>query len=551
MTPMRPVFLAGLAASFLLAAAAPARAQDAAADAPPADAPLTVERVIGLALRTESELIARMRDLEPLVEVYIQDLPPATGEPPLRDTYFLGRFRWDGGPRLELLIDEDRVRNDRESRIVYRPDGFASMAAPDWEGLSARRYDFTFVRREFLGEARTFVFDVAPRDGPNDGFAGRIWIEDREFHIVRFNGINRRARGNWFRRRLTFHVDGWRVNTGPGVWVPAYVYCAETTAGRPPARNEPHFKSQVRFWGYEPELTDLGSAFTSIEILDPAIQDNGDQPRQLPPVQSQRRWEEEAEANVLERLERARLLGPPGEVEAVLNTVLNNLIVTNGVVLPRPVQARVLLTSPVESFTVGHTIVLSRGLIDVLPNEASLAMMLARELAHVVLGHKIIDTRFAYADSLMLSDAEVLRQLGLNRGAAVENAADASAIGMLDNSPYAEQSPDAGLFLRILAVRAPSLPNLVLPLVGDGLAAGGDELRMEELMTRSPELRDDDLTQIPALPLGSRLYVDPWNGRLELLQTASMPPGSIREKAPLEVTPLTPFLTYADGQAAR
>ena len=42
----------------------------------------------------------------------------------------------------------------------------------------------------------------------------------------------------------------------------------------------------------------------------------------------------------------------------------------------------------------------------------------------------------------------------------------------------------------------------------------------------------------------------PWSGRLELLQTASMPPGSIREKVPLEVTPLMPFLTYADEQAA-
>ena len=32
---------------------------------------------------------------------------------------------------------------------------------------------------------------------------------------------------------------------------------------------------------------------------------------------------------------------------------------------------------------------------------------------------------------------------------------------------------------------------------------------MKELMLRSPELRTDDLTQIPALPLGSRLYIDP------------------------------------------
>lgn len=366
MVPIRLVVLAGLAASFLLAPAAPARAQ-----ADSADAPLTVERVIALAFRTESEMIRRMRGLQPMVEAYIQDLSTGTGTgaPPLLDTYFLGQFRWDGGPKLELLVDEDQGRNVRESRINYVPDGFTSMAAPDWEGLSAARYNFTFVRHEFLGEARTFVFDVVPRDGPNDGFSGRIWVDHRDFHIVRFNGINRRTRGNWFRRRLTFHVDGWRVNIGPGVWVPAYVYCEETTEGGAGARDEPNFRSQVRFWGYESEFTDPGSEFTSIEIFDPAIQDNAGQPSQLPPVQSRRRWEEEAEANVLERLERARLLAPAGEVEAVLNTVLNNLIVTNGIVLNRPVQVRVLLTSPLESFTLGRTIVLSRGLTTCCPTK--------------------------------------------------------------------------------------------------------------------------------------------------------------------------------------
>ena len=325
MAPIPLVVLAGLAASFLLAPAAPAGAQ-----AVGADASLTAERVIAAAYRTESELIGRMRDLQPMVEAYIQELSTGADrdERPVLDTYFLGRFGWDGGPELELLVDEDQGRNVRKTRINYLPDGFASMAAPDWAGLSPSRYDFTFVRREFLGEARTFVFDVAPRDGPKGGFSGRIWVEDREFHIVRFNGINRRTRGNWFRRRfrqrLTFRVDGWRVNIRPGVWVPAYVYC-----------EEPYLKSQVRFWGYEPEITDLSDEFTSIEILDPAIQGNAGQPNQLPPVQSQRRWEEEAEANVLERLERARLLARPGDVEVVLNTVLNNLIVTNDIVHQR------------------------------------------------------------------------------------------------------------------------------------------------------------------------------------------------------------------------
>jgi hypothetical protein len=149
----------------------------------------------------------------------------------------------------------------------------------------------------------------------------------------------------------------------------------------------------------------------------------------------------------------------------------------------------------------------------------------------------------------MVSDAEMLRDLGLNRSEAEELAADAAAIEMLDRSPYADQLPDAGLFLRLLAVRAANLPNLVLPHVGEIITDSNQKLRLAELMLRSPELAPEDLTQIPAMPLGARLYLDPWSGRLELLQTASIPPRTLREKIPLRVAPLTPFITYADKLA--
>ena len=47
----------------------------------------------------------------------------------------------------------------------------------------------SFVRRQFLGQVRTLVFDVRPKPGTGSGrFLGRIWIEDRNGNIVRFNG---------------------------------------------------------------------------------------------------------------------------------------------------------------------------------------------------------------------------------------------------------------------------------------------------------------------------------------------------------------------------
>ena len=94
--------------------------------------------------------------------------------------------------------------------------------------------------------------------------------------------------------------------------------------------------------------------------------------------------------------------------------MVNNLEVTNNLDIEPEIRCRVLMTSTLESFTIGHTIVLSRGLIDVLPDEASLAAMLAHELAHVVLGHRI-DTQYAFFDRLLFDDKDTFHHFGFAR----------------------------------------------------------------------------------------------------------------------------------------
>jgi hypothetical protein len=333
-------------------------------------------------------------------------------------------------------------------------------------------------------------------------------------------------------------MDGWRVNSGSGQWLPAYVHCEET--GLDGQAKGQLVRSQVKLWGYNTSKGDDTQQFTAIQIAESSVQDATNQ-AQLTPVASQRRWEQEAEMNVIDRLEKAGLLAPAGEVEQVLDTVLNNLQATNDIALERPVRARVLLTSPLESFTVGHTLILSRGLIDVLPDEASLAMALAHELSHVVLGHRLIDTKFAFADRMMIGDAELLHTLVMPREQKDETAADAKVVELLDHSPYKEKLASPGLFLRIVAERAKLLPELIQPHMGDHVTGKATQ---SELLNRAPELKPQDLTQVAALPIGARLVVDPWDGKLELLRSAAALPGSIREKTPLGITPLTPHLRY-------
>ena len=239
-----------------------------------------------------------------------------------------------------------------------------------------------------------------------------------------------------------------------------------------------------------------------------------------------------------------------GEVDKILATVVNNLLVTNNIDLQGDVHSRVLLTAPLESFTIGHTIVISRGLLDVLPDEASLAMVLAHELSHIVLGHSF-DTKLAFNDKLFFPDDETFRRLDFKRSSANEEAADVKALELLKNSPYKDKLGNAGLFLKALQQKAPDLPNLIRPHLGNSFA-GSKTIRMSSLMASSPALDEKRLDQIAALPLGGRIKVDPWTDRVELSKAKPVALTSAREKMEFEITPVFPYLTrFSTGGAEK
>jgi len=558
-----PVLLAALLAP-VVTPAAHAEAKDKkvpTAQTPDRAGQVQADDIIDRMSKAERAVLERLRTSHPLMEVYIQNVAPdeARGWVPVDDNYFLGQLQVEDGPALRPFGQRRKEQRGVRVNTLSNPpgvgDAFAEMVAPDWNVLERKRYEFTYVRREFLGESRCFVFDVRPVRG-RQGFVGRIWIEDRDYNLVRFNGATRgteQALSGFLKRALSFHMDGWRVNVAPGVWVPSYVYSEETdlnsdtsSKSASNSKRQARFKSQTRIWGYQAQNADRTGSLTTIRIDEPNVADTTDGAAQLSPVLSQRRWEQEAEANVLERLEAIGLLAPAGEADKVLETVLNNLVVTNKLNLERPLHARILLTSPLESFTVGHTMVLSRGLIDVLPDEASLATMLAHELSHVALGHQLIDTKFSFADRLMVSDGELLQTLRFRRTPKEEAAADEKVIDLLGKSPYRDKLADAGLFLRTLSEQAKQLPWLIQPHVGDDMAANGQMTRLVELMKQAPPLMPDSLEQITALQLGARLVVDAWSGRVTLDRSPAVPLVSVREKIPFAVTPLMPVIRYAE-----
>jgi len=422
------------------------------------------------------------------------------------------------------------------------------MIFADFNDFNRETYQFKFAHREFLGDVRCLVFDVIPRKGTgNSRFHGRIWVEDQDYNIVRINGIYEpQPRNAYF-----FHMDSWRLNLVPGYWVPTYVYSEEGDSSDR-SKGEIAFRAQTRLWGYD--LTHAQDSEFAEILLDPMasmVKDRSPLAQDLSPLEAQRQWMRQAADNVTERLQNAGLLAPEGALDKVLETVVNNLMITNTVELQSPVRVRVMLTSPLETFSVGHTIIVSRGLIDVLPDEASLAAVLAHELAHIVLGHNQ-GSKYAFSDRLLFSDESTYRNLGFRHTPEEEAAADKKAIDLLKNSPYNRNLATAGLFLRQVAELGPALAALDTPHLGDGLVDNkGRVIRMVALMNSAPALDQNRLDQITALPLGGRVKLNAWDDHAELIQTKPAVITSARDKMALEVTPFSPHLTRYDGAVNR
>ncbi|MGP0095837.1 MAG: M48 family metalloprotease [Terriglobales bacterium] len=529
--------------------------------------PTTMDQVVDRVILREQELIKFLSPRTPVVETYLQNLTqdPQLGPIPQDDHYFLGRMDLSESiDRSDYLQDDGKTKGkgkhkDRdkeegmEQRLLggftskfkfqYQPLGFSWMIFADRSDFDRQHYDFHYARREFLGDVRCLVFDLTPKKDAGRGrFLGRIWVEDQDFSIVRLNGTYAHPqRNNYY-----FHMDSWRLNLIPGYWIPAYIYSEEGdfTAG---ARNRIAFKAQTRMWGYNLKTSAANDELTNIRV--DSVKDDTPTAQDASPLAAEREWQQQAEDNVVERLERAGLLAPEGDVDKILQTVVNNIEITNNIELPRPVRTRVLTTSPLETFSVGNTIVVSRGLIDVLPDEGSLAMVLSHELAHIVLGHNL-GSQYAFNDRMLFSDEATYKNFGFKHIPEEETAADKKAIEMLKASPYAQKLDSAGLFIKALQARSPQLAALLQAHLGNNITENGTVTRMAQLATGAPALDWNKLDQIAALPLGGRVKLNPWDDKVEIVKAQPVAITSARDKMPFEVTPFYPRLTRYSAASA-
>src|ERR1700757_2953855 len=218
----------------------------------------------------EKILIKAIQQRTPLVETYIQNTRPDVKlyQVPVSDQYTLSRVDFGKG-----FFDKAYQPKDDPSKkgwfkgsmgaitgltkalgldkhFTYNPTGFMQMMFLDPTGFDQQHYEFSYVRREFLGSVRTWVFDVHPKVAGMGRFYGRVWIEDQDGNVVRFNGTY--TGPSSYSNKHFFHFDSWRMNVQPGIWLPAAVYVEETH--RVGGQDTVGLKAQTRFWGYSLKL---------------------------------------------------------------------------------------------------------------------------------------------------------------------------------------------------------------------------------------------------------------------------------------------------------
>jgi hypothetical protein len=496
---------------------------------------LSVNEVIDRIVSRENDEVKALRQYEPIIEIYVQDMRPDPdfGMVPSADHYFLGKAVLSAG---EVQLPSKGKKRPKPHAVklgglsgVFEkesiPDGFLQLIYLDPNGFDRQHYRLDYVRRELLGEVHCLVFDVTPAENAEgDRFLGRIWVEDQAYTIVRFNGAyfpGEHPKG------FRLHFDSWRVNAARGVWVPAYIYSAETEV-HDVFPSHVRFQAQARLWSYDP---------TRGINNDQAVQDTQ-------PAQGR-----EIEESAVDRLEAAGLLAPKGGVDKILYTIVNNLEVSNSLDIQPDVECRVLLTSTLESFPIGHTILVSRGLLDVLPDESSLAMVLAHEIGHI-LSKQAVGDQWALHDWGNFYFDDSFDHFGFPIDSHGEDAANEKALELLQKSPYKDKMVSTSLFLHAVDSQAKVLPNLISPHVLSRAPLGA------KLSSASQDAGATKAGAMATLPMGSRINLDPWNNQIEISKSKPVGASSKRQPQPFQIVPQVPFLippsaVGAAGQTSR
>lgn len=495
-------------------------------------------RIIHEAIEHEKVTFQKVVDSAFIVQSYMQnmrssDLPEMLLKPkilPKADQYELGRIssgdvryvnEFYAGKAAMEPFEYDAVR--KMYRIGPSPNRFIGFMLLDPTEFDQHHYSFTYIRGEFLGSIHTQLFDVTPkRNATGHLFIGRVWIEDETCNIVRFSGTYINS-GQKTEDGLSYSFDSWRQNLQPNLWLPVNIY---VSGWRPNSDQRRIFRARIKVWGY-------GLAAPTEAPLDyrakPETKDMESNETQLSPDSS-------IQKRAVDRLVQAGLLSQPSSFDQRLEMIVNNVLIGNHIRLKDDIQCRILLTDTIESLEMGHTIILSKGLINSFPTDADLASVLSFQLAHILLGHQI-GTREIFDDYVLFPRNEYFPNLALFHSDSENKQAASEAVKLLKKSVYSTQLSQPGLLLKGLSIQFEVLNAIYTPKLGDSLFGPAGEPWMKSLEEKGSEFGSDKAGLVVLQHSSNDLRLFPWDD--EIQRSHNTPPSpEVRGDIALEITPI-------------
>ena len=114
-------------------------------------------------------------------------------------------------------------------------------------------YDVLYVGQQQEDELHCYVFDIAPKkfEAKRLYFQGRIWVDDRDFQIVKTSGktvpeTHKKNNENLFPKFTT-----WREQVDGQYWFPAYTLADDTLHFRKGAYSDVHIREVVKYTDYK------------------------------------------------------------------------------------------------------------------------------------------------------------------------------------------------------------------------------------------------------------------------------------------------------------
>ena len=314
-----------------------------------------------------------------------------------------------------------------------------------------------------LKNTACLVFAVAPVKQRAWGrFRGEIWVDSLSFGIVRAKGVFTSAHG-WGRLRHPgarfFHFDTWREKTENGLWVPNSSNFEERkTSGYYAGNIEYHYRGYSLFW-QQPRAAALGNEAESISLQSSTVSGSSDSSQSL-----------------TSQLQSLGLLASFGPEERHLNQLVQQIVPTK-VAYARTINCRILLTTPVDIFSVGNTIIVSRGLLNLVPGDSVLAFLLARQVAYILLGNANNVPSLSTETLFTESGKHEFPGLGIHVRPEQEKAADSEATLFVQQSPYKNADADARMFLSQLNSGCGRFPNLIRARFGASIVSSDHSLQ--------------------------------------------------------------------------